>query len=115
MAWKKRSKYGNVKTEFQGILFHSKGEARRYQELLLQQASGLISELSLQPVFKICVNGKTICKYIGDFRYLENGRPVIEDFKGTRTAIFNLKAKLFKALYPDLELRVTGRDTRANN
>jgi hypothetical protein len=109
---RKPSKYGNVKTEYQGILFDSKGEARRYQDLLTLQSAGVISELSIQPVFKICVNGKAICKYIGDFQYYESGKKIIEDWKGKRTAVFNLKAKLFAALYPDLELRITG--TRAN-
>ncbi len=73
-----------------------------------------ISELCLQPVFKICVNENLICKYIADFQYYENGKPIVEDWKGKRTKDFNLKAKLFKALYPDFELRITGRDTRAS-
>lgn len=45
----------------------------------------------------------------GDFAYFEGGRKVVEDFKGVMTPAFRLKRKLFKALHPDIELRVTNR------
>ncbi len=111
---KKRSKFGNSIVEHLGIVFHSKGEALRYSVLLNLQEQGKISELSLQPKFPICVGEKKtrVCHYIADFEYWENGKRIIEDFKGKQTSIFRLKAKLFLALYPDLELRITG--TRAN-
>lgn len=108
---KKRSKFGNSIVEHLGIVFHSKGEALRYSILLNLQEQGKISELSLQPKFPICVGPlKTrVCHYIADFQYLENSKVIVEDYKGKQTSIFRLKAKLFLALYPDLELRITGR------
>jgi len=32
---------------------------------------------------------------------------VVEDFKGMETAVFKLKAKMFRYKYPEMELRVT--------
>ena len=49
------SKYRNVKTEVDGILFASKKEARRYSELKLLERAGEIAHLELQPRIKICI------------------------------------------------------------
>jgi len=81
-------------------------EGRRYQELVLMQRAGQISELILQPAFEIKVNGQLICKYIADFRYIEKGEDVIEDVKGVKTAAFQLKRKLMKAVH-DIDIRIT--------
>jgi len=101
-------KYGAIKTTVDGITFASKGEANRYAELKLMQAAGLISQLELQPEYLIVVNGVRIGSYIADFRYIENGELITEDFKGVKTPVYQLKKKLVKALYG-----VTIRETRA--
>jgi hypothetical protein len=44
---------------------------------------------------------------VADFRYHENGRLVVEDTKGMETAVFKIKAKLFRYRYPTIELRIT--------
>jgi hypothetical protein len=101
----KRSKYGNVPTERAGIVFHSKAEAERYEELLLMEQAGVISGLEVQPRYPIIVEGKRIGVYIGDFAYVEDGQAVIEDIKGgPSTALFRLKKKLVSALYK-MEIR----------
>lgn len=94
------SKYGNVPTQIDGHVFHSKLEARRYQELKALQVGGLISELELQPRFNIEINGVHICRYFADFRYYDNERKetVVEDAKGMRTEVYKLKARLMKAI-----------------
>lgn len=95
-----RAKYGNVATTVNGIQFASMHEAQRYRELLLLQYAGEIRDLELQPRFDIVVNGKKICRYIADFRYLTTGgQVVIEDAKGYRTPTYRLKKKLVEALY----------------
>jgi hypothetical protein len=82
-----------------GIVFDSKKESRRYGELRLLESQGLIENLQLQPEYQCIVNEKKICKYIGDFKYWESGKPVVEDVKGVRTAVYRLKKKLVEALY----------------
>ena len=99
----KLSKYRNVKTEVNGIVFDSKKEARRYQDLLYLQRAGKITNLELQPVFRAMVEGVKICDYRADFRYtdVESGKSVTEDVKSiaTKTPVFNLKKRLIEALY----------------
>lgn len=102
----KPSKYRNKKTVIDGITFHSKKEAVRYQELKMLEKAGVISGLTLQPKFEICDrvkwNGKTIPKkfYIADFQYIENGVEIVEDVKGMITSVYSLKRSLFLTKYP---------------
>jgi hypothetical protein len=74
-------------------------EAARYGALKIIQAAGLISELRLQVPYVITVNGKKICRYIADFVYIENGKEVVEDVKGMKTPVYNLKKKLMEAVH----------------
>ena len=99
------SKYSAVRTEIDGYIFDSKREAARYQDLRLLERVGYLTNLELQPKFPLVVNGKKVCTYQADFRYLtKDGKTVIEDVKGVRTAVYSLKAKLFHALYPGLRI-----------
>ena len=96
------SKFGNMPTRIDGRLFHSRKEARRYQELKTMQAAGLISDLECQPVFDLSVGGVHICRYVGDFQFIDlerGGVIVVEDVKGWRTEVYRLKAKLMKAVH----------------
>ena len=99
----KQSKYGNVKTEGDGVMFDSKREAGRYRELKLLQDAGEISHLVLQPRYTLVVKGELIATYIGDFEYrdLRTHDDVIEDVKSsaTKTPVYRIKKKLMKALY----------------
>jgi hypothetical protein len=94
-------KYHNKKTEVHGISFDSKKEAARYQELLLLERAGQIENLEIQPRLDLVVNNCKIGFYKGDFRYkdLATGNSVLEDVKGMKTPVYNLKRKLVKALY----------------
>lgn len=96
-----RHKYNAKKTEIDGFVFDSKAEAARYLELSILEKSGDISNLELQPEFLCEVNGKKICKYRADFRYIdhETGKTVVEDVKGVKTDVYKLKKKLVEALY----------------
>ncbi len=94
-----RSKYGAKKTVVDGITFDSQAEATRYGVLKVIQASGLITGLRLQVPYQITVNGKKVCRYVADFVYIENGKEVVEDVKGMKTPVYNLKKKLMEAVF----------------
>lgn len=101
------SKYRNVKTTVDNIVFASKKEAARYLELKLLERAGEIAHLELQPRIKIKIGGVEIrfdtgrqVAYIGDFRYYDNTRKhyVIEDTKGFRTPAYKLKKAMVRAM-----------------
>lgn len=109
---RKTNKLHAQKITYQGIEFDSIRECTRYQELLLLQSAGKISNLQLQVVYELLpdyhevietgeyyVKGakkwqpktKRICvehgvRYIADFQYTdtETGETVVEDSKGYR-------------------------------
>lgn len=108
---KRKSKYRAEKMELDGILFDSKKEAERYSELKMLERAKLITNLELQPKFllqeKFEYNGKVIRKieYIADFKYIdEKGNTVVEDVKGLKTDVYNIKKKLFLNKYMNKKL-----------
>jgi len=94
----KKSKYGNVKTEVEGIEFSSSKEAKRYKDLRLLENAGVIQKLKRQVRFSLEVNGVHICDYICDFTYQQKGF-VCEDAKGYRTKDYKMKARLMLAIH----------------
>ncbi len=98
-----RNKFNAVSVVFNGIRFDSKAEMARYGSLRLLELTNQISDLELQPVFEL--PGKV--RYRADFKYVENGKTIVEDVKGFETASWKIKKKLFLETYPDLELRIT--------
>jgi hypothetical protein len=88
---KKASKYGNIKTEVDGIKFDSKREAKRYTELKQMADDGDITDLKLQVRFKL-----SVCTYIADFAYYRGSYFIIEDVKGMLTDVYKLKKKMMK-------------------
>lgn len=115
------SKYRNQPTVVDGIRFASKKEAKRWTQLRLLQMADEIRDLERQPRYRLEVDGKLVCTYVADFAYRipikgtvgqgVGGRElcdrVAEDVKGIQTEVFKLKAKLFRALYSHIELRLT--------
>jgi hypothetical protein len=100
----KPSKYRNKRVEVDGIRFDSKKEASRYRALMLYQSHGEISNLERQVSYDLTVNGELICRYRADFRYIaargtQKGRECVEDVKGIRTPVYQLKKKLMKAIH----------------
>lgn len=95
------------------IVFASKMEAKRYDQLKLLEKAGEIQELQLQPRFTLLpaferhgIKYKAIV-YVADFAYYDckTKKRVCEDTKGYETAIFKLKRKLF-AYHHNMELRI---------
>jgi hypothetical protein len=106
------NKYKNRKIVVDNIKFDSNLEATRYKELKLLLRAGEISNLELQPRFLLQdsfkKNGRTFRKieYVADFKYIENGKTIVEDVKGIQTDVFKLKYKIFEKVYPDLTLKI---------
>jgi len=93
-------KYRAKRTQCNGLWFASKKEAARYWELMLMERSGVITGLELQVKFPIVVKGIKVCTYIADFRYrTPYGDVIVEDVKGVRTPVYNLKKKLMFAVH----------------
>lgn len=106
------NKYRNKKVIVDEKEFDSKREGNRYKELKLLERAREIKNLELQPRFLLQdsfkKNGRTFRKieYVADFKYIENGKTIVEDVKGIQTDVFKLKHKIFEKVYPDLELRI---------
>ena len=99
----RRNKYGNHKTEVDGIVFDSRKEANRYAELLMMEKAGIIKDLLRQVRFEIVPkvkgNGETSRArfYVADFTYTQDGQKVIEDVKSPATRadkVYSLKKAL---------------------
>nr|DAH04546.1 MAG TPA: Endonuclease [Caudoviricetes sp.] len=83
-----------------GIEFDSAKEAKRYTKLRALEDAGEIQHLHLQVPFELvpsfeCDGVKYRgMKYIADFVYYRDGKRVVEDCKGFKTAEYKLKKKL---------------------
>jgi hypothetical protein len=85
------NKYGAVKTELDGHVFDSKAEAAHYGKLKLLMAGGEVTGIEIQPEFMFSSG----IKYRADFRVrFADGREEIQDVKGMKTAVYQLKKKL---------------------
>jgi hypothetical protein len=94
-------KYGAKKTDCAAGHTHDSGlEAKRCDQLHALQDQGALTRLEQQPEFRVEINGKLVCRYVADFAWFTNDCRVIEDVKGMRTPIFNLKRKLVEAAHP---------------
>jgi hypothetical protein len=113
------SKYGNKKVKADGYTFDSLIEYRRYQQLQLLVAAGEISDLEIHVPITLVeadkdASGKmSAIRYEADFRYVENGVTVIEDTKGKRTDVFNIKWGLLRRMFknkPNVRLSILTKD-----
>lgn len=100
------SKYGAIKTTVDGIVFASKKEANRYAQLKLMERGGLISDLKLQPVFPIVIDGAPVmmrngqpARYTADFAYTEKGKRIVEEIKGFVVRDYPLRRALVEHIY----------------
>lgn len=116
----------NAKTQAtpEGYVFASKKEAKRWNELVLMQGAGEISDLQCQVRFQLLApqyeevqrfgkKGQPLkpsmklvergVDYIADFVYQKNGETVVEDVKGykrsTAYSVFAIKRKLMLMIH----------------
>lgn len=95
------SKYHSRKAVVDGIQFDSRKEANRFCELRLLERVGKITGLQRQVKFELIpsqrIDGKVAeraCSYVADFVYMQDGKKVVEDTKGFKTADYIIKRKL---------------------
>ena len=87
---------------YKGVLYDSKSEAAYAAKLDAWKRAGIIVGWERQVDIPLVVNGKKVCKMVADF--LVDGEYV--EVKGVKTAAYNIKLKLLKALYPDIRYRI---------
>lgn len=104
----KASKYRNRRTVVDDRTFDSAKEARRYGELLLLERAGEIRDLQLQVPFVLApscrlhgaARATPALRYVADFVFVDvrTGSTVINDAKGMRTDVYQLKRHLMKTV-----------------
>ena len=108
------TKYRNTRTEFAGLTFHSKAEAKRYGELQILERIGQIRGLQRQVAYELAPpvkyagasRTKPALRLVVDFSYWEGEQQILEDTKGVQTDVFKVKRHLLKAVH-GLEVRLT--------
>lgn len=99
------TKYNSKKTVVDGITFSSKKEAHRYTQLKKLEDNRYISDLRLQVKYELApsviIGGRKRppIRYFADFVYIHGGKEVVEDCKGMRTAVYNIKRHLMKSVH----------------
>jgi hypothetical protein len=102
---KARSKYRAEPVVVDGVRFDSKGEFRRWSELVTLLRAGQITNLQRQLKIDLHVDRagtqRLLGRYVADFAYhdAETNRLVLEDFKGHDTALSRWKRKHVEAQY----------------
>lgn len=87
---------------YDGHYFPSEAECERYKTLKQREQDGTITDLELQPRYRIAHpdNGLLICTYVGDFRYRNaTCNLVVEDVKGLISDVYKIKRKMMRAFY----------------
>lgn len=104
---RRRSKYGNKKTELDGLTFDSKAEALYYSELKIRHRTGDILFFRVQPRYRLLDSFEKDGKkhrpidYIADFEiHRVDGSIEVVDVKGAITQVFRIKQKMFEKKYP---------------
>jgi hypothetical protein len=109
----KRSKYGNRKTEYNGVKYDSAAEATYAALLDLRMKLGGVDRWTRQHRVPLVVNGVKVCDMVIDFMVWEKaeiGRPV--EIKGFETEAYKLKRKLFEALTGEKLTVIQAKDVR---
>ena len=107
------SKYGNRKTEIDGIWFDSAKEASYYLDLKFLLQIGRIKNLQRQVKYQLLpsqkgeIRNESPVYYIADFVYEEDGKTVVDDVKSDITRkepAYIIKRKLMKWVH-NIEVR----------
>ncbi len=92
----KRSKYGNKRTLYQGVVYDSQKEASRAVELDLLKQAGEVLCWSPHVLFPLAKG----IKYEADFVIVwQDWSVTCEDVKGVKTQAYRIKKKLFLEKY----------------
>lgn len=94
------NKFGAKKTEYKGVQYHSKLEAKYAQDFDLMLKAGELLDVDRQFKVELRANGMLICNYYVDFRlHLKDGSFELVEIKGFETDIYRFKRRLLEALW----------------
>ena len=95
---RRKPKYKNVATTTDGIVYHSKKEAKYAQDLEFRKKAGLIKSWERQVRIELSAHGRRICNYYMDFViYHNDGTVEYVEVKGFETDVWKIKWNLFEA------------------
>lgn len=98
----RRGKYGAQRTVYNGVEYASKSEACYAVYLDRLKQAGKVQGWTGQARVPLIVDGTKVCVMVPDFLVThKNGKCEYVEVKGMETAVYKIKAKLFRALYPD--------------
>ena len=108
-------KYHARRTVYAGEEYASKGEAEYARRLDHLRAAGAIRDWRRGTPWTLLASPtgrkRDGIEYTPDYHVWDaQGRFYVVDFKGVETAVFKLKAKLWKAVYPTVPLHVVKAD-----
>lgn len=100
-------KFGARSVVIDGIRFPSQREGRRWLALKLRVVLGEISELERQVSYQLAPSvriqgekrARPALRFTVDFRYVENGKTIVEDAKGFADTAFRMRQHLMKAIH----------------
>ena len=102
-AFRSKSKYHNVSTEYNGLKYDSKLEAKVAQDLDWKLKAGEIKEWSRQVKIPLKVNEVFIANYYIDFIYVDKDDQVVYlEVKGVELPLWRMKFKLLIALINEI-------------
>jgi hypothetical protein len=108
-----KNKYNANRTEYNGVMYASKREATKAQELDLLKKAGEVLEWVPHPIYYVLPRFYKFkkkyqgIKYIPDFWIKwKDGREELIDIKGFATPLFKIKEKMFNYRFPDLKLTI---------
>jgi hypothetical protein len=109
------SKYGNVATVYDGQVYDSAGEAEYARRLDFLKAAGHIQDWRRGEPWTLLESPtgrkRDGITYTPDFHVWDaQGGFSVVDVKGVETAVFRLKARLWRAVYPTVPLLVVRAD-----
>lgn len=94
------SKYHNIPTEYNGIIYHSAFERDYAAELDNRKRMSLIKDWDRQVKLELKANGKRVCNYYIDFIvHFEDGHRQFTEVKGQETEAWRIKWKLLEATF----------------
>jgi len=99
----RNKKYNSQKTFFNGRTYDSRQEAQDAMWLQSLLKHGKIRALEEQKRIGLHVNGMRICEHVVDFMVtLNDNRTKAVETKGVPTRIWQIKKRLFMALFPGI-------------
>jgi len=102
--YKKKNKYNAVRTQYNGINYHSKFEAKVAEDLDWRIKAGEIKSWDRQVKISLDAYGRHICNYYIDFiAWHPDGTKEYIEVKGFQTEIWRLKWKIFEAMINENE------------